>query len=177
MLHKRDVRLSRIPIVHRGEREYHAAWTTQRLRHFERMGGPPPNDAQPDGRTLHYWASNPPTWPFADLYGFADVFWDGGTRILADTYYRGDGRYAAGRALRRIQETRLLAQEYYMLAHRIDLAYLARRFDAAVAATAVNAALDQVEEHAQSLRGVALTEDVRRLLTAVDWPQVLIRPS
>lgn len=167
--------LFRVPVTHLTEEEYDSRWRDERKRRFELWGervpelGDPPSNAE-----ILYWAEHPPTYPYNDLYGFIEVYWDGGTRIQAESYFLGDARRTAGRHLRHLhQGLRLRSGKYYPYHHRQDLAWLPRGFTEAQARQAVHAALSETRRLAQQVRGVVHLEQYERMIAFVRWHKVL----
>ena len=56
-----------------------------------------------------------------DLVGVAEMFWDGGRRILADFYFRADSRRKFGRLLKSRSSARLNPRRFCMLCHAVEI--------------------------------------------------------
>ncbi len=168
----------RIVVSRRTQAEYHDQWERRRDRQLADLGiSPAGPDERVTGAELSLWADDPPTYPYNDLLGFVEVYWDGGTKIMAHSYFLGDGRLRPGRALRAQHRRPLNARKFYLFHHAKWLAYLRQSASDDELRAALLDALDVVEEEIVQQQGgradlahvcaVASNLDVRNLL----WPR------
>jgi len=68
----------------------------QRQRRFERMYS---NAGARDRYRDEFNQSNPPFHRYNDVAGYAELYWDGGERILGEFYFRGNSRRKYGKAV------------------------------------------------------------------------------
>jgi hypothetical protein len=175
MLPKRARLIARVLVTHRTEENFGKSWDRSCARTLAELGVPPtPLGSAQSGPEIAYFASNPRAFPYNDLYGFVDVYWDGGTRILANAYFRGDARRRAGKVLRtRWNVGRLKGAGYYLHSHMRELAWFPRHADDERIRTALLEALLEVERLARELKGNALTSTWRRFVPLVQWTAYL----
>ena len=60
-------------------------------------------------------ASHPTTHRYNDIAGFAEVYWDGGTRILVDYYFRGLKRRGFGDVVKAHWGDRIASSGFYRI--------------------------------------------------------------
>ncbi len=62
-------------------------------------------------------ASSPRIHRYNDIAGFAEVYWDGGTRILVAYYFLGDRRTKYGQAVAKLWPYKTSGNKYYAWQH------------------------------------------------------------
>jgi hypothetical protein len=160
--------LFRVLVTHRTRAEFTERW--------EREHGPiadpheETNSRDPLGTDLSSAVTAPFTYPYADLYGFIEVYRDG-CRLVADAFYLGDARYVAGRQLKRMHVRPLQPRAFYLHTHLQALASFTE-FHTSLE-TVVATAVERIQVLAAAANGVAHTDALERLLPYVDWRQLL----
>lgn len=165
-----DRPLFTIMVTHRSEGDFYDRYEAQRERAAAEMSANPNED---DWFSFPYAREHPAAFPFNDLYGFFEVLWDGGTRILTESYFRGDARRKAGQRLKRIHGASLKASGFHLYQHRHDLAWLRPGATRADIQASVEMALREVRRLADELGGIAHMAEAHAILPHVDWDRVL----
>ena len=174
MLMQRDRLLFRVMVTHRDQHAFHAA----RESRSERLAGDFGIDPREPWFDEWRFSKDPPTYPYNDIYGFFEIFWDGGTRVLANCYFRGDARRRAGRRLRAAAGGQdLRSQGFFLHWHRKELAWLPNTPSPQSIRRVLSMALDRVDDAAKDLGGVAHLDHARTMLPHVNWDALMGRPG
>lgn len=167
--------ISRVLVTHGPEEDYYRSWDAKRERHF--AGLTYTESEFPDlwHREEFYYADvHPAAYPYNDLYGFYDVAWDGATRIMCNSYYRGNSRRKAGKVLRGLHNGRRIhSGSFHLLGHLQQLAWIGLRFEEGDLYRAVVEAARAIEEEARGFGGVAHVTELLRLAGSVRWAEFL----
>lgn len=74
---------------------FHRKWGDRQTKFLQANSGG-------SDRLLDSYRSGNPPWDYSNIAGFFDLYWDTGTRFLADSYFEADRRRRYGKA---VQET------------------------------------------------------------------------
>ena len=174
MLIKRDRLLFRVMVTHDTDHDFHEKKRARFERDLADAGAKPTSlGSEPTSLEITLTDLDPAAYPFNDLYDFFAVFWDGGVRIMANGYFRGDGRRKAGKRLKNLHGGRtLLSRGFYELYHRKELARIYGTTGSREIREAVLVSLGKVEGIARSNKGVALIDSEKLIASFTDWAPV-----
>lgn len=79
----------------------------------------PPTGLEEASERLYY-GLNPKVHRYNDIAGFAEIYWDLGTRILANYYFRGDRRTKYGRQIGNQLGVPVSGKHYYLLYNMVE---------------------------------------------------------
>lgn len=120
-------------------------------------------------------SSRPILHRFNDLVGFAEVYWDRGTRIMVDYYFRGDGRTRYGHRILSRGRSNMSREWFYPYPFMIQVSAIHRGDDAKARRQAILRALDHVEETAREVLCFANTSHERAIVQALDVDAFLVQ--
>jgi hypothetical protein len=126
-------------------------------------------DAELEGQARsRYRSSRPILHRFNDLVGFAEVYWDRGTRIMVDCYFRGDRRTRYGERIQSRSTGGVSREWFYAYAPMTEMARIHPGDDVEARRQAILRALDYVEETAQEVLCFADTSPECAIVQALD---------
>ncbi|MGH7927042.1 MAG: hypothetical protein ACREQV_04540 [Candidatus Binatia bacterium] len=167
-------RIIHVLVTHLSEVEYFRRWEERRVEYFAGLSYT--NEEFPDlwdREEIYYSDAHPAAYPYNDLYGFYDVAWDGGSRIMCNSYYRADARRKAGKILKGVRGGRSLQpNSFYLLHHLQQLAWISLQVNEVEFERSLVTAVERIAEEARDFGGVAHVEEVLRLATATRWAEV-----
>jgi hypothetical protein len=160
--------LARVPVTGHSEQEWGATWESRCDKALSGFDEPTRTLA---GRM--YRAANPYDFPYNDLFGFVEVYWDGGNNILGEFYFLGDARRRPGKIMRALSPVPLKSSGYFRYRHRERLAWLMPGYKEA--SEALVEAFDRVEDVVAEQRGHVDLDWWRELYRHVDLSSLLAR--
>ncbi len=121
-----------------------------------------------------YAAEHAPEHRYNDIAGFAEVYWDGGTRILVDCWVRGNGRTRYGQRVQATRpQNRLSRTQFYLYVSMGNGGMFADLPGEDDQKQAVLDALDAVERIVKDLKCYVDLSEERRLVKHVDFTAYL----
>lgn len=105
-----------ILIHRRSPGRFQQDWERQFRRHY-----PHRREEAVERRNRERFASAyPPIHRYNDIAGFAEIYWDAGTSLQINLYFRGDRRTRYGRSIAQNRDGTVSARNYYLYDHRIQ---------------------------------------------------------
>jgi hypothetical protein len=163
-------------ILHRHSPETFDRKWEQSFRH--NISGAPSSLTQKDeDRMRNYFsASGPRIHRYNDIAGFAEVYWDGGTRILVDYYFLGDQRTKYGQAVAKRWPYMTSGNKYYMWQHMASGGSFIAGDTALKKRRALHEALDAVSAQAKQFGCYVDLTTEQEIANCIDVNKLLVRP-
>jgi hypothetical protein len=110
---------------------------------------------------------------YNNLVGFAEVYWDLGTRIDINYYFLGNRNTTPGKRLANGRKAAgdkygLNPRCYYLYSDGVDAGYIPRRGSASEKRNGINQALDHVERTAEEIRCYVDLSHERKMVEYLD---------
>jgi hypothetical protein len=121
-------------------------------------------------------ASSPRIHRYNDIAGFAEIYWDGGTRILADYYFLGDQRTKYGQAVAKRWPYKTSGNKYYTWQHMAGGGSFIAGDNALKKRKALQEALDAVSAQAKKFGCYVDLTTEREIANCIDVNKLLVRP-
>ncbi len=121
-----------------------------------------------------YATEHAPEHRYNDIAGFAEGYWDGGTRILVDCWVRGNGRTRYGQRVQATRpQNRLYRNQFYLYVSMGNGGMFADLPGEEDRKQAVLDALDAVERIVKDLKCYVDLSEERRLVRHIDFTAYL----
>ena len=143
---------------------------------FKRSISPDLTPETEDRMRNFYSTSNPKIYRYNDIAGFAEIYWDGGTRILVDYYFLGDRRTKYGQAVAKLWPSKTSGNKYYMWQCMASGGSFIDGDNALKKRTALYEALDAVSAQVKKFGCYVDLTTEREIANCIDVKKLLVRP-
>ena len=138
----------------------------------------PPNltDEEKERRLIRHQTADPRIHKYNDIAGFAEVYWDSGSRMLIDYYFIGDRRTRYGRTVWASQAGFTSAHKFYLHSASVNSgSFFLGEDDVEKKRNAVFEALDALERKAKQLNCYVDTTAEREITRCLDVSKFFMR--